>query len=125
MVGQRSRPDLAERFPLVLSCAKSLFFCETQHRQVAALRKSSPDPQVELHPSTAGSRGSSTATAAAAAAATPSTPAPAATTGAGTATPTAAGGVSARWPVLRRRGSRGSQSRYAPASAWSRRPRAC
>jgi anaerobic selenocysteine-containing dehydrogenase len=41
----------------VLSCAKSLFFCETQHRQVAALRKSSPDPQVELHPDTAGARG--------------------------------------------------------------------
>jgi anaerobic selenocysteine-containing dehydrogenase len=53
----RSRPDLAERYPLVLSCAKSLFFCETQHRQVAALRKSAPDPQVELHPSTAEARG--------------------------------------------------------------------
>ncbi len=57
MVSPRSRPDLADRFPLVLSCAKSLFFCETQHRQVAALRKSSPDPLVELHPSTAESRG--------------------------------------------------------------------
>ena len=53
----RSRPDLADRFPLVLSCAKSLFFCETQHRQVAALRKSQPDPQVELHPDTAAARG--------------------------------------------------------------------
>jgi anaerobic selenocysteine-containing dehydrogenase len=53
----RSRPDLAERFPLVLSCAKSLFFCETQHRQVARLRKSSPDPLVELHPDTAAARG--------------------------------------------------------------------
>ncbi|MEZ0578155.1 molybdopterin-dependent oxidoreductase [Nocardioides sp. MH1] len=53
----RSRPDLAERFPLVLSCAKSLFFCETQHRNVAALRKSAPDPLVELHPDTAAARG--------------------------------------------------------------------
>jgi anaerobic selenocysteine-containing dehydrogenase len=53
----RSRPDLAERYPLVLSCAKSLFFCETQHRQVAALRKSQRDPQVELHPDTAAARG--------------------------------------------------------------------
>jgi anaerobic selenocysteine-containing dehydrogenase len=53
----RSRPDLADRFPLVLSCAKSLFFCETQHRQVTALRKSQPDPQVELHPDTAAARG--------------------------------------------------------------------
>jgi anaerobic selenocysteine-containing dehydrogenase len=56
-ISPRSRPDLAERFPLVLSCAKSLFFCETQHRQVAALRKSAPDPVVELHPTAAESRG--------------------------------------------------------------------
>ncbi|KAA1419163.1 molybdopterin-dependent oxidoreductase [Nocardioides humilatus] len=53
----RSRPDLAEQFPLVLSCAKSLFFCETQHRQVASLRKSAPDPIVELHPDAAAARG--------------------------------------------------------------------
>jgi anaerobic selenocysteine-containing dehydrogenase len=53
----RSRPDLAEEFPLVLSCAKSLYFCETQHRQVAYLRRHSPDPQVEVHPATAGQRG--------------------------------------------------------------------
>jgi anaerobic selenocysteine-containing dehydrogenase len=52
----RSRPDLADRFPLVLSGAKSLFFCETQHRQVAALRKSAPDPQLEMHPTTAATR---------------------------------------------------------------------
>ncbi len=57
LISPRSRPDLAERFPLVLSCAKSLFFCETQHRQVAALRKSAPDPQLELHPTTAEARG--------------------------------------------------------------------
>jgi len=57
LISPRSRPDLASRYPLVLSCAKSLFFCETQHRQVAALRKSAPDPQVEMHPSTAASRG--------------------------------------------------------------------
>jgi len=57
LTSPRSRPDLADRYPLVLSCAKSLFFCETQHRQVAALRKSAPDPQVEMHPSTAAARG--------------------------------------------------------------------
>ncbi|MFC5731402.1 MULTISPECIES: molybdopterin-containing oxidoreductase family protein [Nocardioides] len=57
LTSPRSRPDLAVRYPLVLSCAKSLFFCETQHRQVAALRKSAPDPQVEMHPSTAADRG--------------------------------------------------------------------
>jgi anaerobic selenocysteine-containing dehydrogenase len=49
----RSRPDLAERFPLILTCAKSLWFCETQHRNVASLRSRVPDPQVELHPETA------------------------------------------------------------------------
>lgn len=57
LTSPRSRPDLAERYPLVLSCAKSLFFCETQHRQVAALRRSSPDPRVEMHPSAAAARG--------------------------------------------------------------------
>jgi anaerobic selenocysteine-containing dehydrogenase len=53
----RSRPDLAEEFPLVLTCAKALHFCETQHRQVASLRRHVPDPQVELHPDAAASRG--------------------------------------------------------------------
>jgi anaerobic selenocysteine-containing dehydrogenase len=53
----RSRPDLAERFPLILTCAKSLWFCETQHRNVASLRSRVPDPQVELHPETARARG--------------------------------------------------------------------
>ncbi len=52
----RSRPDLAE-FPLVLTCAKSLYFCETQHRQIAFLRRHVPDPEVELHPETATARG--------------------------------------------------------------------
>jgi anaerobic selenocysteine-containing dehydrogenase len=57
LISPRSRPDLADRYPLVLSCAKSLFFCETQHRQVAALRKSAPYPQLEMHPATAETRG--------------------------------------------------------------------
>ena len=57
LTSPRSRPDLAEKYPLVLSCAKSVFFCETQHRQVPGLRKSAPDPQVELHPDTAAARG--------------------------------------------------------------------
>lgn len=52
-----SRPDLAERFPLILTCAKSLHFCETQHRNVARLRSRAPDPEVELHPDTARARG--------------------------------------------------------------------
>ena len=50
-------PDLADRFPLILTCAKSLWFCETQHRNVPSLRSRAPDPQVELHPDTARARG--------------------------------------------------------------------
>jgi anaerobic selenocysteine-containing dehydrogenase len=57
LVSPRSRPDLAARFPLVLTCAKSLWFCETQHRALAPLRERVPDPQVEMHPDTAASRG--------------------------------------------------------------------
>jgi anaerobic selenocysteine-containing dehydrogenase len=53
----RARPDLAAEFPLVLTCAKALQFCETQHRQVASLRRHAPDPLVELHPDTAAARG--------------------------------------------------------------------
>lgn len=52
----RSRPELAGEFPLVLTCAKALHFCETQHRQVASLRRRVPDPQVELHPDAAAAR---------------------------------------------------------------------
>jgi anaerobic selenocysteine-containing dehydrogenase len=53
----RSRPDLSRRYPLVLTCAKALRFCETQHRQVVELRSAVPDPQVELHPDAAAERG--------------------------------------------------------------------
>ncbi|HWD78922.1 MAG TPA: molybdopterin-dependent oxidoreductase, partial [Kribbella sp.] len=52
-----SRTDPAAQFPLTLTCAKSLWFCESQHRGIAALRRSAPDPQVEIHPDTAGIRG--------------------------------------------------------------------
>ena len=53
----RSRPELAAEYPLVLTCAKSLRYCETQHRQVEELRRAVPDPQVEVHPDTAAVRG--------------------------------------------------------------------
>jgi anaerobic selenocysteine-containing dehydrogenase len=53
----RSRPDLAERYPLVLTTSKTLWFCETQNRNVASLRSACPDPFVEVHPDTAGARG--------------------------------------------------------------------
>jgi anaerobic selenocysteine-containing dehydrogenase len=52
-----SRPDLADDFPLVLTCSKDLHFCETQYRQIARLRRRAPDPEVELHPETAHARG--------------------------------------------------------------------
>ena len=52
-----SRPEVARAFPLILTCAKSLRFCESQHRNIASLRGAEPDPEVELHPSTAQARG--------------------------------------------------------------------
>jgi anaerobic selenocysteine-containing dehydrogenase len=53
----RSRPDLTRRYPLVLTCAKSVRFAESQHRQIAMLRRTTPDPQVEIHPDAAAARG--------------------------------------------------------------------
>jgi anaerobic selenocysteine-containing dehydrogenase len=55
-ISPRSRPDLARRYPLVLTCAKSVRFAESQHRQIATLRRATPDPQVEIHPDTAADR---------------------------------------------------------------------
>lgn len=55
-VSPRSRPDLARRYPLVLTCAKSLRFAESQHRQIATLRRATPDPQIEIHPDAAAER---------------------------------------------------------------------
>ena len=52
-----SRPDLAARFPLVLTTAKVVQFCHSQHRSLPRLRRHSPDPQVELHPDAAQARG--------------------------------------------------------------------
>jgi anaerobic selenocysteine-containing dehydrogenase len=52
-----ARPDLAARFPLVLTCAKPSLFCQTQHRLLPSLRKRAPDPEIDLHPNTAAARG--------------------------------------------------------------------
>ncbi|HET9496643.1 MAG TPA: molybdopterin-dependent oxidoreductase [Chloroflexia bacterium] len=57
LVSPVSRPDLAERFPLVLTCAKHTLYCETQHRALPSLRRLAPEPEVELHPSAAAERG--------------------------------------------------------------------
>ena len=57
LVSQRSQPELAERFPLALTCAKHTLFCETQHRALPSLRRRAMDPEVELHPTAAAARG--------------------------------------------------------------------
>ena len=56
-IGPVARPDLAARFPLILTSAKSTLFCQTQHRALPSLRKRAPDPEVELHPEAAQARG--------------------------------------------------------------------
>ncbi len=57
LVSPVSRPDLAERFPLILTSAKNPLFCETQHRALPSLRRQSMEPEVELHPADAAERG--------------------------------------------------------------------
>jgi anaerobic selenocysteine-containing dehydrogenase len=52
-----SRPDLAARYPLVLTSAKVVQFCHSQHRNLPQLRRHSPEPVVELNPAAAGPRG--------------------------------------------------------------------
>src|SRR5690606_24200644 len=57
LVGPRAMPELGQRYPLILTCAKSSLFCETQHRQLPSLRRRAPDPEVEMHPDAARERG--------------------------------------------------------------------
>jgi anaerobic selenocysteine-containing dehydrogenase len=52
-VGPVARPDLAARFPLILTSAKSSVYCQTQHHALPSLRRRAPDPEVALHPSAA------------------------------------------------------------------------
>lgn len=52
-----SRPDLTDRYPLILTCAKHALFCESQHRALPSLRRQALDPEVELHPAAAAERG--------------------------------------------------------------------
>jgi anaerobic selenocysteine-containing dehydrogenase len=47
----------AERYPLVLTCAKPTLFCQTQHRALPSLRRRAMDPEVMIHPETAARRG--------------------------------------------------------------------
>jgi anaerobic selenocysteine-containing dehydrogenase len=56
-VGPLARPDLAARFPLVLTSAKPTLFCQSQHRVLPSLRKRGLDPEIDLHPEAAAARG--------------------------------------------------------------------
>jgi anaerobic selenocysteine-containing dehydrogenase len=56
-MGPVARPDLALRFPLILTSAKSSVFCQSQHHALPSLRKHSPHPEVGLHPGAAQARG--------------------------------------------------------------------
>jgi anaerobic selenocysteine-containing dehydrogenase len=56
-IGPSSRPDLAARFPLILTSTKHSLFCESQHRGLPSLRRHARHPEVELHPHTAEVRG--------------------------------------------------------------------
>jgi anaerobic selenocysteine-containing dehydrogenase len=56
-LGPVANPDLAARFPLVLTCAKPSLFCQTQHRALPSLRKRAPHPEIEMHPDAADERG--------------------------------------------------------------------
>jgi anaerobic selenocysteine-containing dehydrogenase len=56
-IGPVARPDLAARFPLVLTSAKPSLFCNTQHRALPSLRKRAAHPEIELHPVAAEARG--------------------------------------------------------------------
>jgi anaerobic selenocysteine-containing dehydrogenase len=57
LMGPLSRPELARRYPLILTCAKNTLFCESQHRALPSLRRKAMDPEVELHPLAAAERG--------------------------------------------------------------------
>ena len=53
-----SAPELAKEYPLILTTgAKIRAFFHSEGRQIESLRKTNPDPLVELHPQTASSLG--------------------------------------------------------------------
>jgi anaerobic selenocysteine-containing dehydrogenase len=57
LISPLSQPELAKRYPLILTCTKNTLFCETQHRALPSLRRHALDPEVELHPMAATERG--------------------------------------------------------------------
>lgn len=51
------RQPASTEFPLVLTSAKVVHFCHSQHRDIASLRKRSPEPELQMHPHAAAQRG--------------------------------------------------------------------
>jgi anaerobic selenocysteine-containing dehydrogenase/ferredoxin-NADP reductase len=54
---RQQRDGTADRYPLVLGTAKNGHYCHSQHRELASLRKRSPDPLAEIGQGLAGCRG--------------------------------------------------------------------
>ena len=53
-----SRPDLWQEYPLVLTTGgRNIVFYHSAHRNIPSLRKRSPDPELQIHPQTAGELG--------------------------------------------------------------------
>lgn len=55
--GAGAGPAPATAFPLMLTTAKSGYFCHSQHRSLASVRRRAPEPTVTLHPDIAHARG--------------------------------------------------------------------
>lgn len=53
----QENPVLEAAFPLLLSSAKNGYYCHSQHRSLASLRKKAPQPVLEISPQLAGERG--------------------------------------------------------------------
>lgn len=52
--GPVSSPDLWKEYPLVLTTGgRNIVYYHSSHRNIASLKKQSPDPQLEIHPETA------------------------------------------------------------------------
>jgi anaerobic selenocysteine-containing dehydrogenase len=52
-VSPLSRPDIAAKFPLILTNAKFTTYVHSQQRALPSLRKASPEPSADIHPDTA------------------------------------------------------------------------
>jgi len=56
-MGPVSRPDLTEKFPLILTDTKSPHFVHSQYRHVGRLRRHEREPRIYVHPETAAAKG--------------------------------------------------------------------